>query len=169
MYFQIVFFLFYDSQVHEEHSGIFMLGNNYFIRKRCWYITFTCQWVDIVHSVWVTLTDPSSGQIYYSIVSFDALLCPFSYEAAYVGFLSAIVYLFFFLLFFLFQRKYTFILFHLDLSISVFLFFINYCCPWSCYKSFSYFQFSSWITICHFFSIQYLFIWFLIFFSWFFC
>jgi hypothetical protein len=83
--------------------------------------------------------------------------------------LLAIVYLFFFLLFFLFQRKYIFILFHLDLSISVFLFFINYCCPWSCYKSFSYFQFSSWITICHFFSIQYLFIWFLIFFSWFFC
>jgi len=85
MYFQFVFFLFYDSQVHEEHSGIFMLGNNYFIRKRCWYITFTCQWVDIVRSVWVTLTDPFSGQIYHSIVSLDALLCPFSYEAACVG------------------------------------------------------------------------------------
>jgi len=123
MYFQFGFFiLFYDSHVHEKHYGIFVLGNNYFIRKRCWYITFTCQWVDMVRSVWMTLTDPSSWQIYHSIVSLDALLCLFSYEVVCVGFLSAIVYLFFFLLFFAFQRKYTFILFHLDLLISVFYF-----------------------------------------------
>jgi hypothetical protein len=74
---------------------------------------------------------------------------------------------FFFLIFCHFQRKCTFVLFSLNLSISILLFFIVYCHPWSYYKSFSFFfQFSSWIIICHIlcFPIKSLFFWFLIFF-----
>jgi hypothetical protein len=46
---------------------------------------------------------------------------------------------FFFLIFSHFQRKCTFVLFSLNLSISILLFFIFYCHPWSYYKSFSFF------------------------------
>jgi hypothetical protein len=129
-----------------------MIGNNYFIRKRCWRVMFICQRIGVVHGVWVTHVDPSGGQAYPSTMSLYALLCPIFCRWLF----------FFFLLFSLFQKKMIFVLFSLDLSVSVLLFFVFYYRSWSYNKSFSHFQCSSWITICHIYiySIQSLFFWF---------
>ena len=100
---------------------------------------FICQRIGVVHGVWVTHVDPSGGQAYPSTMSLYALLCP-----SFCRWLF-----FFFLLFSLFQKKMIFVLFSLDLSVSVLLFFFFYYRSWSYNKSFSHFQCSSWITICH--------------------
>jgi hypothetical protein len=40
-------------------------------------------------------------------------------------------------------------LFFRFVNFSLFIFLLFYCCPWSYYKSFSYFQFSPWIAMSH--------------------
>ena len=130
MYFHCGFFC--DSQIHEGHCGISMLGCNYFVQKRCWCITFTGQQVGVIYGVWVAHADPSGGQTYPFFVSLDALLCLLSSKVAHVGVLWSIScwhsFLFFSSFFSLSLRE------NAPLS---FYFFIVYCRPWFYYKSFS--------------------------------
>jgi hypothetical protein len=149
-----------------------MLRNNYFIQKRCCYITFMRERVGVIHSVWMARADSTSDQTYPFFVSLDMSLCPLPYKATHVDVLWSVScwWLFLFFLFFILfsiPEKVHFCPFYpLNLSILVLLFFIVYCHTFSYYNSFSYFQLSPWITICHilFFPIQFIFFWFLIFF-----
>jgi len=100
---------FCDSFIHEGHSGISMLGNNYFIRKDVaasrsrvngYYINVDEK--GVIHCVWTAHADPTSGQTYLFVVSLNMLLCPISYKEAHVDVLwlvSCRRFFFFFIIF----------------------------------------------------------------------
>jgi len=107
----------------------------------------------------------SCGQTWPSIMSLEAPTCHLPTGATYVGVCHQWPILLFFLFFSLLPKKYMLVLFFFGVSISVLIILI-YNFFWSFYKNFICSQFSTLITICHIlsFSIQSLFLWFLIWF-----